>query len=69
MSVYIRSRKQVNVNQILFDRETEKVVLEVETLQKGMINEINISNGEYVSSEQAVIRWRLAIHWTTLNSL
>lgn len=55
-NIHVSLGQQVSEGQILFDVETEKVVLEVEAFQNRIVNEISVSNGDHVSSEQIVMR-------------
>jgi len=45
----------VHVGDVLFDVETEKVVLEVVADYSGVIENITVSTGDHVSSEQVVM--------------
>ena len=54
-NIHVKVGQQVKAGDILFDVETEKVVLEVEAYQNGIIETISVSNGDHVSSEQVVM--------------
>ena len=52
---YVNEGQEVEYNQALFDVETDKVVLEIVSPSKGIIKNIQLSEGEFVSPEQLVM--------------
>ena len=56
--LYVNEGQGVEYNQALFDVETDKVVLEVVAPSDGIIENIQISEGDFVSSEQAAMNLR-----------
>ncbi len=53
--IHVNEGQQVDVGDVLFDVETDKVVLEVVADHSGVIEKITISTGHEVSSEQVVM--------------
>ena len=53
--IYVNEGQAVCAGDVLFDIETDKVVLEVTTSEDGIIEKSNISQGEYVSSCQVAM--------------
>ena len=53
--LYVSEGQLVYAGDILFDVETEKVVLEVMTDCNGIIENITIANGDHVNAEQVVM--------------
>jgi pyruvate/2-oxoglutarate dehydrogenase complex dihydrolipoamide acyltransferase (E2) component len=51
-NIYVNEGQAVKSGDVLFDVETDKVVLEVPCSEDGIIEKFNISLGENVSSEQ-----------------
>ncbi|WP_169303058.1 biotin/lipoyl-containing protein [Thalassotalea mangrovi] len=56
--IYINEGQEVSSGDVLFDVETDKVVLEVPTCEDGIIEKCNISLGEHVTSEQIAMLLR-----------
>ncbi|WP_394388552.1 biotin/lipoyl-containing protein [Shewanella woodyi] len=56
--IYVNEGQAVNSGDVLFDVETEKVVLEVPASEDGIIEKFNISQGDNVSSEQVAMLLR-----------
>lgn len=57
--IHVHVGQQVNTGDNLFDVETEKVIFEVAANQNGIIEEISVSNGDHVNTEQVVMRLRV----------
>ncbi|MDH5796661.1 MAG: 2-oxoglutarate dehydrogenase complex dihydrolipoyllysine-residue succinyltransferase [Anaplasmataceae bacterium] len=55
-SCYVQDGMQVNKNDILFELETDKVNLEVQAIQNGMIIDIQSKVGDYVSTGDLLCR-------------
>jgi len=56
--IYVNEGQVVSSGDVLFDVETDKVVLEVPTSENGIIDNFNISQGDQVSSEQVAMSLR-----------
>lgn len=54
--IYVSTGQEVEFDQILFDVETDKMVLEVVAPSDGIVDKIVLSEGDSVSSEQLVMR-------------
>ena len=54
--IHVDVGQQVNIGDNLFDVETEKVIFEVEANQNGIIEEVSVSIGDHVNTEQVVMR-------------
>ncbi|WP_448549367.1 biotin/lipoyl-containing protein [Thalassotalea fusca] len=57
-NIYVTKGQAVNVDDILFDVETDKVVLEVCASSNSVVEQIHVSVGDHVSSNQVVISLR-----------
>ncbi len=55
-SIYVEPGVKVSSNEVLFDVETDKVILEVTALKSGVIDSIDIIVGQTVNSEQLALR-------------
>lgn len=58
-SIYVNEGQEVKDGQILFDIETDKVVLEVVSPSAGIVEGFNITEGEHVVSEQLAMNLRI----------
>ncbi len=54
-NLYVNEGQLVYVDDVLFDVETEKVVLEVMADCNGVVENLTIANGSHVNSEQIVM--------------
>ncbi len=54
--IYVSTGQEVECDQTLFDVETDKMVLEVVAPSDGTVDNIVLSEGDSVSSEQLVMR-------------
>jgi len=54
-NLYVNEDQLVYLDDVLFDVETEKVVLEVMADCNGIIENITIANGDHVNTEQVVM--------------
>jgi pyruvate/2-oxoglutarate dehydrogenase complex dihydrolipoamide acyltransferase (E2) component len=57
-AIYVCQSQWVARDEILFDIETEKVVLEIAAEQSGIIDEIFVSKGDAVEAEQVILTLR-----------
>ena len=55
-SIYVEPGVKVSSDEVLFDVETDKVILEVTALKSGVIDSIDIIVGQTVNSEQLALR-------------
>lgn len=59
-NIYVSKGQQVQAGDMLFDVETEKVVLEVVAESSGIIDNIMVSKGGHVSSDQVVMSLKVS---------